>query len=290
MKLDTIENRIDTYYENQPWKPRAHLGPSGAGNPCDRSLWLSFRWAVRESFDGRMLRLFSRGAREEDHAVANLAAVGIMVTDRQKNIDFGSHVKGSVDGVIENKQLFECKTHGKKSFDEVLKKGIPESHKIQMNCYMAGLGLDRALYYAVCKDDDRLFVERYKYDEKLAKDAIIRLKRIALEPTAPAPISQDPTWYQCRFCSTPCHGLQTREVNCRTCCHSTAMPEGSWHCARHNYTLPYDLQREGCRAHTPHPDLMQAKLIEDKCTEWSAYYDGIGLIGEGGADSREVLK
>jgi len=35
---------------------------------------------------------------------------------------------------------------------------------------------------------------------------------------------------------------------------------------------------------------MQAKLIEDKCTEWSAYYDGIGLIGEGGADSREVLK
>jgi hypothetical protein len=171
----------------------------------------------------------------------------------------------------------------------MMKKGIPESHQIQMSCYMAGTGIDRALYYAVCKDDDRLFIERYKYEEHKAKDAIIRLKRIVLLDSIPAPISSDPTWYQCRFCSTPCHGLQTREVNCRTCCHSTARPDGYWHCARHNYTLSYDLQRTGCRSHAPHPDLMNEKLIEDKCTAWSAFYDGIGLIGEDGKDSGEVL-
>jgi hypothetical protein len=297
MQLDTIENRIDKYYESQPWKPRAHLGPSGAGNPCDRSLWLGFRWAIRDSFPGRILRLFSRGEREEAHAVANLAAIGIKVTEtgnNQRKLDFGGHVKGSVDGIILDYQgkphIFECKTHGKKSFDDMLKNGIPEAHKIQMSCYMAGTGIDRALYYAVCKDDDRLFIERYKYEEHKAKDALTRLKRTALLDSIPAPISSDPTWYQCRFCSTPCHGLQTREVNCRTCCHSTPRPDGYWHCEKNKYTLSEALQRTGCRYHTPHPDLMKAKMVADKCTEWSAYYESIGLIGEDGADSREVLK
>ena len=61
----SIANLIDKKAEEGQEAPRAHLGASLLGHPCDRYLWLMFRWAVIEKFDGRILRLFQRGQREE---------------------------------------------------------------------------------------------------------------------------------------------------------------------------------------------------------------------------------
>ena len=45
---------------------REYLGLSAMGSDCDRAIWYSFRWAVPpEGHDGRMLRLFETGHREE---------------------------------------------------------------------------------------------------------------------------------------------------------------------------------------------------------------------------------
>ena len=44
---------------------RPHMGASTLGEKCDRKLWLGFRWAVRENFPGRILRVFRRGQNEE---------------------------------------------------------------------------------------------------------------------------------------------------------------------------------------------------------------------------------
>lgn len=52
---------IDTHHEANAEPPRPHMGCSLLGHPCDRYLWLSFRWASQEQFSGRMLRLFRRG-------------------------------------------------------------------------------------------------------------------------------------------------------------------------------------------------------------------------------------
>jgi hypothetical protein len=47
-------------------------------------------------------------------------------------------------------------------------------------------------------------------------------------------------------------------VNCRTCAHSTAEPDGDarWSCAHHKFDLPLEVQREGCTNHRYIPILL----------------------------------
>jgi hypothetical protein len=304
-----IAEMIDRRYEEDAEPPRPHMGVSGLGHPCDRWLWLSFRWAVQEQHSGRMLRLFKRGQDEEARIVAELRAVGLdvrKVGDEQGRVKFGSHVSGSMDGVIESgvpetpktRHLLEIKTHNKKSFDDLEKNGVEKSkpmHWKQMQCYMHGSGLERALYVAVCKDDDRLHIERIKYDQKEAEKLIERGQRIALSDRMPEPISVDPSWYQCKMCPAWefCHQTkQTKHVNCRTCAHATAKEDSTWRCERHDANdIPDEWQRTGCESHVLHPDLVPWQL-QDGPDEWNAVYvvDGVEVVnGESGFHSAELV-
>ena len=49
------------FNEKQSDGLRSHLGASAIGNECARAIWLKFRWADKDSFEGRILRIFSRG-------------------------------------------------------------------------------------------------------------------------------------------------------------------------------------------------------------------------------------
>ena len=171
----SIQALIDRHHESQAEHPRPHMGASQIGHPCDRWLWLSFRWAVQPQFPGRILRVFRRGRNEEETIVSDLRAIGLDVRGAQKRVDFGSHVSGSLDGIIESgvpgstkRHVAEFKTHSRKSFDDLDKHGVEKSkpeHWVQMQAYMHGTGIERALYVAVCKDDDRIYTERIKYDK-----------------------------------------------------------------------------------------------------------------------------
>lgn len=305
---NSISALIDKHHERQEQGQRGHLGASLLGHPCDRYLWLSFRWAVIPKFPGRILRLFRRGHMEEATLVSDLRAIGIDLrhTGRdQKRVDFGAHVSGSIDAIAESgvpespnkRHVVEFKTHSLKSFADLEKHGVQKSkpqHYAQMQVYMAGTGIDRALYVAVCKDDDRLHTERIRYDEEAAKRLIERGHRIALAERMPEPISADPSWYQCKFCDAKdlCHSTKlTQEVNCRTCAHSTPTPESKWHCARWDDAIPFDNQQRGCDSHVLHPDLVPWPMGEsDK--EWSAVYvvKGLNVInGEDGYKSSELI-
>ena len=298
--MHDIQEKIDAVFENMPNLPRAHIGPSQAGDPCDRRLWLCFRWAVDKTFPGRMLRLFKRGQDEEARVVSMLQAIGYDVREYgedQRRVSFGGHVSGSIDGIIISpiSAILEVKTHNVKSFDALEKQGVKASkpeHYIQMQCYMKATDINRALYVAVCKDDDRIYNETIEYNTDDAEHAIKRLRRISETEHIPEPISTDATWYQCRFCEAHefCHGSHiTRNVNCRTCAHSTPMLSGEWHCMRWKSKVPTDAQRDGCDAHTPHPDLVPWRLNREKSTELAGFYEGIGLVGEGGRLSKECL-
>jgi hypothetical protein len=269
--VNTIATMIDQYHASKKSKPRPHMGVSLLGHHCDRWLWINFRWAVVEDFDGRILRLFRRGHSEEDTIIRDLRNIGIDIRSSQRRVDFGNHVSGSLDGVIEKgvpeapkaRHVAEFKTHSKKSFDDMVKNGVEKSkpmHFIQMQVYMHGTDINRALYLAVCKDDDRIYTERVKYDKKVAEDAIIRGKRIAMSDRMPEPVSADPSWYQCKFCPAHsfCHKAEpTKRVNCRTCAHSTAMPDSTWRCERHEAdAIPEEFQHEGCVDHILHPDMV----------------------------------
>lgn len=47
---------IDEYHENNVENPQPHLELSALGHPCDRWLWLQFRWAVRKVFEGEIVK------------------------------------------------------------------------------------------------------------------------------------------------------------------------------------------------------------------------------------------
>jgi hypothetical protein len=307
----TIQSLIDKHHEEQAEVPRPHMGASGLGYPCDRKLWLSFRWAVQPTFPGRILRLFRRGHQEEPNIISDLRAIGMDVrqTTGQHRVDFGSHVSGSLDAIIDSgvpgapktKHVAEFKTHSKKSFDDLVKHGVEKSkpeHFVQMQVYMAGTQIDRALYLAVCKDDDRIHTERVKFDKDVAMPAIARGQRIALSDRMPEPLNADPSWYQCKFCDAHefCHQTKiTKHVNCRTCAMATPLSDSTWHCAKWDDVIPVEAQRTGCEGHVLHPDLVPWKR-KDGPDAFTAVYEINGTTVangdpeiEGVFSSRELL-
>ena len=196
-----------------------------------------------------------------------------------------------------NKQhIGEFKTHSLKSFNDVEAKGVEKSkpeHYAQMQVYMHGTGIDRALYVAVCKDNDRIYTERVRYDQEMAEKLVARGKRLALSERMPPPISTDPTWFQCKFCDAHsfCHETQlTEHVNCRTCAHSTPKDDSTWHCERWGSEIAVEYQHKGCEAHTLHPDLVPWHMFDG--TDWVAVYEIDGRKvrnGEGEFSSRELI-
>ena len=166
--INTIQAKIDAYHESKPEERRSYLGASGLGNPDARALWLNFRWVFEPKLEGRLIRLFRRGNREEETVVEDLTAIGCDVIEtgfNQRSIDFGCHVKGHSDGIIQSgvpeapktPHLLEIKTASKKRFDAFVKDGLEKSnftYWVQCHVSMQGLNLDRAFFYMVCKYDE----------------------------------------------------------------------------------------------------------------------------------------
>lgn len=261
-------------------QPRPHMGCSMLGHPCERWLWLSYRWAVIERFDGRFLRLFQRGQREEAVVIADLESIGVEFMrskDGQFRVDFGGGpVSGSVDAVIsgglpgreDEKFIVEIKTHNRKSFDALAKIGVKKAkfqHWVQMQLYMLGSDIHNALYVAVCKDSDDIYTEIIDFDEEKAVYYFNRGTRIALDANMPPPLSSDPSWYECKWCAAHdfCHtSRQTAQVNCRTCGHASPGQEG-FYCGHHGGgAIPLDFQRTGCESHILHRDLVPWPLLQ----------------------------
>lgn len=302
--INSIAALIDKAHEDRPSRPRPHMGASLLGHHCDRYLWLNFRWAIQESFPGRILRLFRRGHKEEDWVIADLRAIGIHVFDTQRRVIFGCHVSGSIDGMVKNvphapksQAILEIKTHSLKSFNDLTKNGVEKSkpqHWVQMHTYMHGTNTSRALYYAVCKDDDRIHTEWIHYDKAVAEKYINRGKVLALTERMPPPVSSDPTWYQCKMCAAHafCHEkAPVKHANCRTCAHVTPKEDGTFFCESWSATIPEDHQHDGCDNHIIHPDLVPWSFEgSDDGSHVTWDIDGVKVLnGPNGYKSREIV-
>jgi len=308
--LNTLTALIDQAHERKAEEPRPHMGASQIGHPCRRYLWLSFRWAIKPHFPGRILRLFRRGHHEEKWIVSDLRLAGIVINDADpetgKQFFFkDGHFGGSMDGIIESgvpeaphkRHIFEAKTHSLKSFKDLKAKGVEASkpvHYAQMITYMEAFGIDRALYFSVCKDNDEIYTERVRANKTEAKKLMAKAQDIIASDRMPEPLSADPTWYECKFCDAHafCHvSHTTKEVNCRTCAHATAKRDGAWHCARWDSEIPaVEFQRAGCDDHVVHPDLVPWQM--DGGDTVSAVYSHEGHTfrnGAGGLLSRDLL-
>jgi hypothetical protein len=136
-------------------------------------------------------------------------------------------------------------------------------HAAQMQIYMHLTGITRALYVAVCKDTDALYVERVEADSATAERLLDKAGRVIFAQHPPARISEDPAWFECRFCDhhAACHDGGGAAMTCRSCLHATPV-DGGWHCARHDRMLACAEQRAACIRHLFIPDLVPGEVID----------------------------
>lgn len=229
---------------------RSHLGASVIGKECARHIWYGFRWAHKPSFSGRMLRLFNRGHLEEARFLAMLLAIGCQVYQQDANgnqfriSDVGGHFGGSGDGVVIGIPdlpagvacLAEFKTHGEKSFLKLQKEGVRVAkfeHFVQMQVYMRKMNLLYALYGAVNKNTDELYMEIVVLETEVGDTFLDRGRQIIMMKSIPARIhNASPGLFACRYCDELdiCHKSAPMAKNCRTCLHAEPRADGTWWC------------------------------------------------------------
>lgn len=280
----TLDKIYAAYEREAERSERTYLGASTMGNECDRALWYQFRWASNpEQFDGRKLRLFETGHREEARMIADLVKAGVTVEERDPetgrqwaivacNGHFRGHLDGEAFGFAEApvaRHLIEMKTHNEKSFKDLVSKGVALSkpaHMIQMQIYMHYRGLKRAFYMAHNKNTDELYTERVAYDPVMALQIEARANRIINSDIPPPKLYENPQSkmaFACGWCASfgICHGEQMARRNCRTCLSSTPVENG-WHCMRHDQELLPEDQRKGCSHHLYIPALVHGEQID----------------------------
>lgn len=280
MKSKQIVSAIyGQYHSKYNGEFRPHLGASMGGDPCLRKLWYSFRWSKMVIHEGRMQRLFQRGHREEVYFAEDLSSVGIRVITTDENgkqyrmvCPDNKHVGGSGDGFGEVTTdkfeglkkgewvLVEMKTHNEKSFKLLKKDGVQVSkplHYSQMQVYMRWSGLTKALYIAVNKNSDELYVELIDYNQEEAEHVESRMISVVNSHEPPAKLHQDPSRFECKYCdfNDTCHTDQYRiHLSCRTCIFSIPQDDGSWSCSKFEESIR---DQSGCTAHIIHPSLME---------------------------------
>lgn len=246
---------------------RTHLGASVIGKECAREVWYIFRWAKFQVFNGRMLRLFDRGHKEEANFVHLLRAIGCQVWEVDPNTGkqfriygVNGHYGGGLDsgGILpylpDMPLLMEFKTHNTKSYVNLQNKGVILSkpqHYSQMCSYGKHYNFRYALYVAINKNDDDLHLEIVELDWKLAHDLSNKAQDLIEAKFPPPKISENPAYYVCKFChlSDICHHGEPVEINCRSCKSCVPVEDAQWRCTRFDAIVPPDFIKKGCQYH-----------------------------------------
>lgn len=283
-EMPTVTAIFKAYEDAQQPRHNNRLSGGVIGHECERALWLKFRWAYEPTiFDGRMLRLFETGHQQEARLIEDLRRAGVEVWDRDDKTGeqftvtaHGGHYVGKLDGVLsglpeapKTPHLFEAKSHNRKSFSALQSKGVEKSkpeHYAQMQSYMDMMGLTRALYLAVCKDDEAIYAERLEMDPVFCASLSAKAIRVISAERPAPPIRSDDSAPPCAWC--PAKGLcfdgRWAPRNCRTCVHATPEMDGDarWSCALHKIDLTIEDQKAGCVQHLYIPDLVPGEQID----------------------------
>jgi hypothetical protein len=284
-----VAERIEQHYQAlQTPVDDENLRCSSIGNECERSLWYGLRWvSPLKRHDGRQERLFQTGHREELRIIEDLRAIGCNVSSRDPNtgkqwtVSFlGGIIQGSTDGQIvgvpcaeKTIHLLECKTANDKSFNDFRTKGVEASkpvHFMQMQIYMHGLKLERALYIVHNKNTDEIEAERVKYNPEVATKIIEKADRIA-HANEPPPKQES---FLCRWCKHEkvCRYDDWARVHCRTCVFAGIVDGKTWVCSREDRMLSYAEQKRGCEHHIYIPELVPGEVIDSSELDHTVTY------------------
>ena len=240
---------------------RRHLGASVIGNKCKRAIWFNFRWAKKPNHSGRLLRLFNRGHKEEERVIEWLFAAGFEVMPIDLNGNqfkcsaVSGHFGGSCDGFVmvdNEKYLLEIKTSNDAQFKTLTKDGVQKAkpeHYQQMQTYMHLMGVNKALYIAVNKNNDDMHVESIDAIPSVGIDIIAKAERIISSSEPPAPLSNSAAHYKCKMCDYHgiCHKNEMPNINCRSCKYARPVQDGLWVCDKHVGVIPVDFIPLACK-------------------------------------------
>lgn len=248
--------------------PRKHLGASIIGDECRRKLWYHFRWVKQELFEGRMLRLFQDGNRQEAEFIKMLRGIGFDVKEIDPDTDKQFRIKliagqygGSCDGkaimpFLPNFHiLLEFKTHNSKSFLYLKNKGSVKLAKPQHYAQMCGYGkemnLKYGLYCAKNKNDSDLYFELVDLDWNYAVELERKAYDVITAENPPNRIAENPAFFQCNFCTYRgvCHEGEPVAINCRSCRYAKPVDDAKWFCQLYNGEIPEDFIAKGCDKH-----------------------------------------
>jgi len=260
-------DRIYAHYAKQNEKPiyLARIGASSIGDPCLRSIWLSWRAYDDKKFEGRMLRLFATGHMQEERIQDDLKNAGFKVWTHQEDgnqftyTDETGHFVCKLDGVIKGvigaektAHDLEIKTHSLKSFQSVVSKGVEKSKPVHFWQMQAGIlfsKLSRALYVALCKNDESYYIERIYPDIVIQKEIKTRIIKLVEARTPPVGISDDAGAFDCKWCDMKevCVGKKPIKT-CRSCDHVQVVKQnGEWICGLHGHLLSNEEQKVACK-------------------------------------------
>lgn len=266
----TGHDMIDRIYEAIEKKETnkfrlTRVGASGIGAECMREIWYGWRGYANVKFDGRMLRLFRTGHLQEDRIVNDLKLAGFQVWEIDESHggqwtynDPSGHFVAKLDGVIKGvpgaektPHTLEIKTHSKKSFEELPKIGVQKSkpkHFAQMQAGMLFSGIHRALYVALCKDDERYYVERIVFDPAYCEELEKKIVTVIGSTLPPSMIADKEDSHACKWCDYKevCKGGGEPLRTCRSCEFAEVKEEGIWACGLLNTVLDPDDQLKAC--------------------------------------------
>lgn len=246
---------------------RRHLGASLIGEPCYRKLWFGFRWVYKVPLEGRQLRLFNRGHREEARFTEWLRLKGHIVNDLdpatglQWRVDaVGGHFGGSQDGEMflapkynyKEPMLLEYKTNGTGAgFNKVKEQGIrigKPVHSDQMNTYGTIKKYKYGVYLNVNKNDDDIACEVVKLDWDRGAALETKARVIILSQEAPPRIAENPSAQVCQWCDYKdvCYFREPLQKNCRSCVNASPIADKQWQCKKWNATIPEEAIAAGC--------------------------------------------
>jgi len=293
--MNVVEAIYKSYEQRRGFPHRPHLGGSQIGNKCERALWYGFRWASSGLFDGRMLRLFDTGQREEVRLIEELRRIGAEVWEvdessgKQFNYQrFGGHFALSLDGICRNlpeaegPHTLEFKTMNDKTFKTLVLNGVAATKPVYWAQVHVGMFLSEipnCLFLAVNKNTDEIYFEFIPLDDHFAQDLVAKAGRVIFNQHPAPRIAESEDWFECKFCDHKevCHRGTIPAPNCRTCVHSTVQSDGTWHCAFRNMQLDFAQQQLGCEKHVTHPVMVNME-IHDAGEDWIEYVNEDGEI------------
>ena len=229
--LEAMDRCIEERARQEP--RRNYLGMSAIGHPCERKLYYDYRSTVRKAHDAATLKRFEDGHRGEALMADRLRLVHgitLLTVDPETGKQFGfqdhdgefrGHMDGAIHGLLQASAAWHCWEHKcvkeekqaklvKLKAEKGEKNALAEWDEIyyaQAMLYLHYSGMDRH-YLTVSTPGERSTVScRTDANPEVALKLIEKAKRIIDAPFPLARISNDPSWWQCRWCDhiDTCH-------------------------------------------------------------------------------------